>query len=287
MQEIYKPPLISVIINCYNGEKFLQDAIDSVYSQTYSNWEIIFWDNASTDGSAKIAKSYDRRLKYFYNSKNTVLGLARINAIESANGEYLAFLDCDDLWNDIKLETQVDIIRSNPDASLIYSKCEVISGTNQLIGKMPLMDTLPSGKEVFGQLAKENFIPFVSALISKKKYYEIGGFPAHFKNSTDYYLFLKLSFNFDVIGINKVLCKYREHSQNLSHFQHVIGAKESIESVASFYPDLRAIKGIKYQYLQLAIGLIKEKNFFNALYILTRHRGWFLLKNRILKKGKY
>ena len=58
-------PLISVIMNCYNGEAFLKNAIDSVYAQTYKNWEIIFWDNASTDTSADIALSYDERLKYF------------------------------------------------------------------------------------------------------------------------------------------------------------------------------------------------------------------------------
>ena len=61
-----KTPLVSIIINCYNGEKYLAQAIDSIYNQTYKNWEIIFWDNASTDKSASIAKSYDSRLKYYY-----------------------------------------------------------------------------------------------------------------------------------------------------------------------------------------------------------------------------
>ena len=59
-------PLVSVIMNCYNGEKYLREAIDSIYAQTYTNWEIIFWDNASTDNSAEIAKLSDSRLKYFY-----------------------------------------------------------------------------------------------------------------------------------------------------------------------------------------------------------------------------
>ena len=60
-----KDPLVSVIINCYNGERFLKEAIDSVYAQTFSDWEIILWDNASTDNTAEIAMSYDDRLKYF------------------------------------------------------------------------------------------------------------------------------------------------------------------------------------------------------------------------------
>ena len=60
-------PLVSILMNCYNGEKFLREAIESIQSQTYHNWELIFWDNQSTDQSAEIFKSYvDRRLKYFY-----------------------------------------------------------------------------------------------------------------------------------------------------------------------------------------------------------------------------
>ena len=56
--------LVSIIMNCYNGQRFLKEAIDSVYQQTYHDWEIIFWDNASDDDSAKVAKSYDKKLKY-------------------------------------------------------------------------------------------------------------------------------------------------------------------------------------------------------------------------------
>ena len=62
-------PLVSVIINCHNGERFLTEAIESMYSQTYCNWEIIFWDNASTDKSAIIANSFDDKLRYFFAPK--------------------------------------------------------------------------------------------------------------------------------------------------------------------------------------------------------------------------
>ena len=90
--------LVSVIINCYNGEKFLSEAIDSIYAQTYTNWEIIFWDNASIDSSAAIAKSYNKKLKYYKAKLTTTLSHARFEAIKKAEGKYLSFLDCDDLW---------------------------------------------------------------------------------------------------------------------------------------------------------------------------------------------
>ena len=99
-----KKPLVSIIINCYNGEKYLREAIDSIYSQTYVNWEIIFWDNCSTDRSAEIAKSFDHRLRYYCTVDTTPLGAARNLAIKKTKGKYIAFLDCDDLYLPEKLE---------------------------------------------------------------------------------------------------------------------------------------------------------------------------------------
>ena len=81
-----KSPLISVLMNCYNAEKYLQEAIESILAQTYTNWEIIFWDNQSTDRSAQIVLSYtDKRIKYFYAPKHEILGDARREAINNAN----------------------------------------------------------------------------------------------------------------------------------------------------------------------------------------------------------
>jgi glycosyltransferase involved in cell wall biosynthesis len=278
-------PLVSVIMNCFNGDTYLKEAIDSVISQTYQNWEIIFWDNASTDDSAKIAQSYDSKVKYFHTANNTPLGRARVSAIDEAKGEYLAFLDCDDLWKNDKLEKQISAIRGKTNVGLVYSRCEIISGTNELLGKMPQREELPSGDNVFDELVKENFIPFVSALISRQKYDDVGGFPAHYKNSTDYHVFLKISYTYKVIAIDEVLCKYREHSGNLSHSQYVIGAKECVDSVSLFLPDQRAIIGIKYQYVQLAISYVKEKQFLRAFVVFVKHGGWLILIKRLIVKG--
>ena len=86
-------PLVSIIVNCYNGEKYLQDAINSIYAQSYQNWEIIFWDNLSTDKSAEIFKSFkDSRLKYYCASSHTsILYEARNYALEKVNGILLHF----------------------------------------------------------------------------------------------------------------------------------------------------------------------------------------------------
>ena len=68
----YKQPFVSIIINCYNSDEYLTEAINSIFSQTFTNWEIIFWDNNSTDKSARIAKSYGDKLKYFKSEQKLV-----------------------------------------------------------------------------------------------------------------------------------------------------------------------------------------------------------------------
>ena len=71
-------PLISILMNCYNGEEYLHEAITSVLNQTYNNWELVFWDNRSNDGSKKIFKSFsDKRLKYYLSKDHSELGEAR------------------------------------------------------------------------------------------------------------------------------------------------------------------------------------------------------------------
>lgn len=97
-------------MNCFNGERFMRDAIDSVLAQTYREWELIFWDNLSTDRSAAIFRSYsDPRLRYFHAPRHALLYDARNQAIAQARGEFLAFLDVDDWWAPDKLERQVPL----------------------------------------------------------------------------------------------------------------------------------------------------------------------------------
>ena len=111
-----KKPLVSIIMNCFNGEKYLLQSINSVLEQKYKNWELIFWDNKSTDNSKKILQSKnDSRFKYFYSEDHTSLYKARNLAIEKTSGDYLTFLDTDDYWLPNKLMDQINLINEkNP-----------------------------------------------------------------------------------------------------------------------------------------------------------------------------
>ena len=118
-----KVPLVSIIMNCYNGEKYLKESIKSILLQTYPNWELIFWNNKSTDNSEKIIKKFkDQRIKYYKSKKFLNLYESRNLAIKKSRGKYITFLDVDDQWLKTKLNNQVSFMSKNKKSfKMVYS----------------------------------------------------------------------------------------------------------------------------------------------------------------------
>ncbi len=117
------PPLVSVIIPCYNYGKFLAEALDSLLDQTYQNWECIIVNDGSTDTTEEVATRYtnaDSRFKYLY-QKNCGHWSARNNAIKHSTGEYLQYLDADDMLQPEKLSLQVPLFKEHPQIDIVYS----------------------------------------------------------------------------------------------------------------------------------------------------------------------
>jgi glycosyltransferase involved in cell wall biosynthesis len=109
------PPLVSIIMPLYNAEKYISEAISSVLSQSYSNWELIILDDASTDNSVAIAEEIaakDKRIQLVKSTENTGAAICRNRATEMARGEYIAFLDSDDLWLPEKLQKQLNFMHA-------------------------------------------------------------------------------------------------------------------------------------------------------------------------------
>ena len=106
--------LISVIMPVYNCEKYVEQAINSVINQTYKNWELIIINDASTDASYKIVTRFNNKnIKIINSEKNSGAAISRNIGITNANGEYIAFLDSDDIWECSKLEQQLDFMQKN------------------------------------------------------------------------------------------------------------------------------------------------------------------------------
>ena len=206
-------PLVSIIMNCYNSDQFLKEAIDSVYNQNYSNWEIVFWDNASTDNSANIAKSYDDRVKYYLAPKTTPLGEARSFGLQRCSGEYIAFLDCDDIYLPEKLDQQVKLMNSK-DYAMCYGSVVVIDEHGKEIKKDIVKNK--SGY-VFPGLLRRYEINMQTVMLKKDFVFNSGlSFNVNMSYCPDHNLFMNIAAKAEVGVISDVVAKYRIVSDSLS-----------------------------------------------------------------------
>ena len=156
-------PKVSIIMNCLNGEQYLKQAMDSVFKQTYDDWEVIFFDNASTDNSAAIAKSYGERVRYFKSQTTYPLGKARNLAINETKGEFIAFLDCDDIWLPQKLEKQVALLKKDSEVALVFSDMMIFDGSKDIY--QYLGGHKAQRGNIFRELLVNYFIGIVLSLI--------------------------------------------------------------------------------------------------------------------------
>lgn len=127
--------LVSIITPCYNGAKYIAETIDSVISQTYSDWEMIIVDDGSKDNSADIAKDYeqkDSRIHYIF-QENAGSAAARNNGIRKADGQYIALLDADDLWNPDFLEKQITCLKENNVVCVSCSYRRIDENSNEIL----------------------------------------------------------------------------------------------------------------------------------------------------------
>ena len=210
-----KSPKISIIMNCYNGDRFLLEAIQSVIKQTYKKWELIFFDNKSNDNSKKIFFSfYDKRLKYFYAKRHTSLYEARNEAIKKATGEYIAFIDTDDIWIKKKLEIQINLFK-DPKIGLVYSNFWLLKNNTGKIKKFSNF-ILPSGY-IYNKITENYNIGIVTAIIKKKYFNKLNQkFNKKYNHIGDLDLFIRLSKLCKFFAVQEPLAYVRLHESNLS-----------------------------------------------------------------------
>lgn len=205
-------PLVSVIMNCYNSEKYVKEAIESVCAQTYENWEIIFWDNASTDGSSKIAQEFAPKLKYYRGDHNVPLGEARNFALEKAQGKFIAFLDCDDLWMPQKLEKQIPLFL-DPEVGLVYSDAIYfnLEGDSHRLYQSRRFYT----GQCFAQLLTDYFLCMQTVIIRKEALSTLADwFDTEFNLIEEVDLFTRIGYSWKLAMANEPLAKWRVHSSS-------------------------------------------------------------------------
>ncbi len=254
-------PLVSVVMNCHNGETYLHNAIESVIDQTYKNWELIFWDNNSTDNSKKILNKFtDKRIKYFKSDKFLNLYDARNHAISKATGKFVCFLDTDDWWIKEKLEKQINLILSKENLALVYSN-HFIFDDNTKKKKFFSKKKLPSGKTT------QHLLDFYSigilTVLIRREIFEKQLFDKEYEIIGDFDFFLNLSLRYNFECNQEPLAYYRLHKKNLSIRKIDLQIKE-IENWLKKIRKLNkfssySIKGVIYNLQTLKI----KQNLFN------------------------
>lgn len=281
-----KKNLVSIIMNCHNGDEYLKEAVNSIIKQSYKNWELIFFDNNSNDDSSKIIKSYkDKRIKYFY-SKFVNLGLARKKALNLCSGRFVAFLDCDDYWKKNKLKLQVNDLLKNPSFGVSFSNSIFFNNKdrNLLYKKKPL------DGYIFEALLKKYYLSFDTILIDIlfiKKLNE--KFDKKFTIIHDLDLLIRLSQICKFKYINIPLSYWRIHNNSFSQNKMSIVNNEKKKFLIKLnkilkknYDKERLISFFRENLNQsLMEQYIIEKKYKNFMKIILRSKR-NILKNLLL-----
>lgn len=230
-------------MNCFNGEQFIGEAIDSVLAQSFEDFELVVWDNISTDRSRQIVAAYqDPRIVLIDAPAHTTLAQARKLAFPYLRGEWIGILDVDDLWRPDKLEKQMALARQNPECGFVYCRTGVLQEADQPEPDMVFtraMDELPDGN-IYRRLLRGNFIAIASLLIQRRCLAASGGFSGDYPIMEDYYVTLNLARKYPVAAVQEVLCDYRVHGNNAS-LAGPLDTFEDLSIVRRLFPDPYAL----------------------------------------------
>jgi glycosyltransferase involved in cell wall biosynthesis len=177
---------VSVVVPAYNAEVWLRDALDSAVAQTYAAHEIIVVDDGSKDRTEEIVRSFGGNVRYIKQA-NQGVSTARNTAIREATGDWIAFLDSDDLFVSEKLKRMVSVIEANPELMVVYSAFEYLypDGTKQLIPVFPAREIWP------GLRYRTPILPS-AAMVRRSAFNEVGGFDKQYHYGEDWELWLRL-----------------------------------------------------------------------------------------------
>ncbi len=224
-------PKISVIMSVYNGERYLRDAIDSILQQTFTDFEFIIVDDASTDSSLSIIRGYpDSRIRVIANGENIGLTRSLNKAIEQARGEYIARQDADDISLPARFQEQISYLEKHPDVVMLGTSVYRIDEEGRVVGKI-IPPSKPGRK-----LLKRNHFSHGSIMVRKAVLDRLGGYNELFRYGQDYELWLRITRHNQARNLKKILYKLRFHRES-------IGTTRREESLLCHYLAIRLATG--------------------------------------------
>ena len=258
--------LVSIVIPTYNCERFIARAIDSALNQTYKAWEIIVVDDGSTDNTKQILQPYMDKIRYFF-KENGGVSTARNIGIKEAKGEFIAFLDADDIWVTEKLELQMKEILKSDSIGAVSCGTYFMDETGGAI-RRSIRKNYPKRKGLLKHLIIKNIMYGCSNnLVRKKCFEEIGLFDEKLRAGVDWDMWLRIAQAYDVKFIEKPLVKYRFVSGSISSpsnagevLKNDLLVLNKIFSNKSYRDDLfLKRKAYSYRYYLAALGYHEQE----------------------------
>jgi glycosyltransferase involved in cell wall biosynthesis/GT2 family glycosyltransferase len=276
-------PNVSVCIPTYNREKLLKQTLDSVFAQTYKNFEVVIVDDGSTDGTKQMLENSGYNVRYYW-QQNSGDGAARNKLISLAQGKYISFLDSDDLLFPDSLERLIAAMPAGNEDTIVYGAYSAIDENGQKLFRK--RRKLYSG-EITNHLFENILIHSCGSLIPTKILKEAAGFNTLYTVCSDYDLWLRLSLKYSFVAVNEPVFMRRRHKGNLSRISfrnrnieyHILekfyyygGGKEII-------PSGLALKRLGKEQYRAARSAIQESKRQTAInYLKSSLKKYFQIK---------
>jgi glycosyltransferase involved in cell wall biosynthesis len=253
MDRNINPPLVTVFMAAFNGEAYIEKAIQSVLNQSFTDFELLIINDGSTDRTLDIVHKFtDPRIRLVHNDGNKGLTFTRNRGIEEAKGQYIAILDCDDLAMSDRLKAQTSFLDSNPETVICGGQAITIDESGQQIGNLNVI----AGDNISPELVFHNTFINSTLMIKRSAMLEVGGY-RDFSPAEDYDLSYRISLHHPVANLNEVLVAYRLHGNNISKVQN-----EKIISA-----ELRIIENIHTN-----LGIPKDENLIRIHHDYSGYR---------------
>ena len=230
MKETQTYPTVSVIIRGYNRERYIGPAIESVLAQTYTDFDLLIWDDGSTDKTARIAIEYakkDRRIRVAACEHRGAVKSLRA-AVADTFGAYLCWVDSDDLLSPTALEETVAVLDEHPSVGMVYTDYQLIDAAGRIKGRGRRC-RIPYNKD---RLLLD-FMTFHFRLMRRSVLEQVGGINENFRCAEDYDLCLRLSEITEIRHIQKPLYQYRVHPRSISHEMRLEQVHWSREAISN------------------------------------------------------
>ena len=294
-------PQVSVVMPAYNVARFILESVESCLAQSFRDLQLIVVDDGSVDGTVdRLLAVKDPRLQVIQQA-NGGSSSARNSGIELAAGEYIGFLDADDLWSPNKLEVHISFLEQHPEVDLTFSRSELIDEDGNATGRT---SARVSGEVSFQDLVKENVVNNGSAVVMRRKALDLAGrFDAELKACVDWDLWLRVAMlrPRNTFCVGGVLTKYRmrsgqitkdwrrmeaEWNKMFAKVRNAAGAKVDVvgkEARARFYRYLAYIAYENGDYAN-SFRLLRRALRFSALQVASDRRTW-VLASALLARG--